>query len=77
MVWKWFVQGERTKTVKIENIVYKLSEREYNKFMAELKDQVEEELERKLGRVDEEEKLKLLYAYKKMTDKGELPWQQL
>lgn len=48
MVWKWFVQGERTKTVKIENIVYKLSEREYNKFMAELKDQVEEELERKL-----------------------------
>ena len=42
------MQGERTKTVKIENIVYKLSEREYNKFMAELKDQVEEELERKL-----------------------------
>ena len=70
-------QEERTKTVKIENIVYKLSEREYNKFMAELKDQVEEELERKLGRVDEEERLKLLYAYKKMTDKGELPWQQL
>ena len=70
-------QGERTKTVKIENIVYKLSEREYNKFMAELKDRVEEELERKLGRVDEEERLKLLYAYKKMTDKGELPWQQL
>ena len=69
-------QGERTKTVKIENIVYKLSEREYNKFMAELKDQVEEELERKLGRVDEEERLKLLYAYKKMTDSGELPWQQ-
>ena len=69
-------QGERTKTVKIENIVYKLSEREYNKFMAELKDQVEEELERKLGRVDEEERLKLLYAYKKMTDSGELLWQQ-
>ena len=70
-------QGERTKTIKIENIVYKLSEREYNKFMVDLKDRVEEELERKLGRVDEEERLKLLYAYKKMTDKGELPWQQL
>ena len=70
-------QGERTKTIKIENIVYKLSEREYNKFMVDLKDRVEGELERKLGRVDEEERLKLLYAYKKMTDKGELPWQQL
>ena len=45
--------------------------------MVDLKDRVEEELERKLGRVDEEERLKLLYTYKKMTDKGELPWQQL
>lgn len=69
-------QGERTKTIKIENIVYKLSEREYNKFMEELKDRVEAELERKLGRVDGEERAKLLYAYKEMTDNGELPWQQ-
>lgn len=69
-------QTEKIKTVKIGNNVYKLNEHEYKKFMQDTKNIIEEELESKLRRLDEEESLKLLYAYKEMLENREFIWQQ-
>lgn len=69
-------QTEKIKTVKIGNNVYKLNEHEYKKFMQDTKNIIEEELESKLRRLDEEESLKLLYAYKEMLESREFIWQQ-
>ena len=64
------------KTVKIGNNVYKLNEHEYKKFMEDIKNIIEEEVETKLRRLDEEESLKLLYTYKEMLENREFIWQQ-
>ena len=69
-------QTEKIRTVKIGNNVYKLNEHEYKKFMQDTKNIIEEELEAKLRRLDEEESLKLLYTYKEMLENREFIWQQ-
>lgn len=69
-------QTEKIRTVKIGNNVYKLNEHEYKKFMQDTKNIIEEELESKLRRLDEEESLKLLYTYKEMLENREFIWQQ-
>ena len=53
-----------------------MNEHEYKKFMQDTKNIIEEEVETKLRRLDEEESLKLLYAYKEMLENREFIWQQ-
>ena len=44
--------------------------------MQDTKNIIEEELEAKLRRLNEEESLKLLYTYKEMLENREFIWQQ-
>ena len=44
--------------------------------MQDTKNIIEEELEAKLRRLNEEESLKLLYTYKEMQENQEFLWQQ-
>ena len=64
------------RTVRIGDDVYKLTEQEYNKFLYDLKNIVEEALESNLAEIDEKEALKLLYTYKEMQENQEFLWQQ-
>ena len=69
-------QPEKMRTVRIGDDVYKLTEQEYNKFLYDLKNMVEEDLESNLAEIDEKEALKLLYTYKEMQENQEFLWQQ-
>ena len=71
---KFEYQPEKMRTVGIGDDVYKLTEQEYNKFLYDLKNMVEEDLESNL--IDEKEALKLLYTYKEMQENREFIWQQ-
>ena len=59
---KFEYQPEKMRTVRIGDDVYKLTEQEYNKFLYDLKNMVEEDLESNLAEIDEKEALKLLYT---------------
>ena len=73
---KFEYQPEKMRTVRIGDDVYKLTEQEYNKFLYDLKNIVEEALESNLAEIDEKEALKLLYTYKEMQENQEFLWQQ-
>lgn len=73
---KFEYQPEKMRTVRIGDDVYKLTEQEYNKFLYDLKNMVEEALESNLAEIDEKEALKLLCTYKEMQENQEFLWQQ-
>lgn len=72
---KFAYTAEKIKTLKIGNDIYQLREHEYKRLTHDLKNLVEEEVERKI-RSEEEAGLSMLIAYTDMLKNRKLPWQQ-
>ena len=72
---KFAYTAEKIKTLKIGNDTYQLREQEYKRLIHDLKNLVEEEVERKI-RSEEEAGLSMLIAYTGMLKNRKLLWQQ-